>query len=83
MRFADALSIFVVDNADRYRIDDQWTGSVGAPSSITDEEYHRVRVRHCADIGEIAVFVDNIDEPLMTATDTTFKSVQVGIWIVR
>ena len=37
--------IFVVDNADRRRIDDQWNGSVGAPPAVTDAEWHDVRVR--------------------------------------
>lgn len=70
--------VFVVDNADRLRIDDQWNGSVGARPAITDARYHWVRVRHCADTGEIAVYVDGAREPLMTATDTTFDSGRVG-----
>lgn len=70
--------IFVVDNADRRRIDDQWTGSVGAPPAVTDADWHDVRVDHSAATGEIAVFVDGADEPLMTATDTTFSGGRVG-----
>ncbi|WP_152189133.1 PQQ-dependent sugar dehydrogenase [Georgenia satyanarayanai] len=70
--------IFKVDNKDRERIDDQWDGSIGAPPAITDEEWHDVRVVHCAGTGEIAVWVDGDDTPLMTATDTTFDSGQIG-----
>jgi hypothetical protein len=72
--------IFVVNNADRRRIDDQWNEarSEGAPPAITDEEWHRVRVVHCADSGEIAVYVDGSQAPLMTAKDTTFHSGRVG-----
>jgi len=70
--------IFVVDNADRRRIDDQWTGSVGAPPAVTDADWHDVRVDYSAATGEIAVFVDGADEPLMTATDTTFSGGRVG-----
>ncbi|MGO1581651.1 MAG: PQQ-dependent sugar dehydrogenase [Actinomycetaceae bacterium] len=72
--------IFRVDDADRERIDDQWDPEleIGAPPSITDEEWHDVRVVHCADTGEIAVWVDGLDEPIMTATDTTFDSGRVG-----
>jgi hypothetical protein len=64
--------IFVVDDADRRRIDDQWTGSVGATPAITDTDWHDVRVDYCAATGSIEVYVDRAAEPLMTATDTTF-----------
>jgi hypothetical protein len=70
--------IFVVDNADRRRIDDQWNGSVGAPPAVTDAEWHDVRVQYDADSGEIAAYVDGASEPLMTATDTTFSGGRVG-----
>jgi hypothetical protein len=70
--------IFVVDNADRRRIDDQWNGSIGAPPAVTDAEWHDVRVQYDADSGEIAAYVDGADEPLMTATDTTFSGGRVG-----
>jgi hypothetical protein len=70
--------IFVVNNADRLRIEHQWNGSVGAPPAVTDEEWHQVRLRHCADTGEIALYVDGSKKPLMTATDTTFDSGRVG-----
>lgn len=70
--------IFVVDNADRRRIDDQWNGSVGAPPAVTDAAWHDVRVEYDADSGEIAAYVDGASEPLMTATDTTFAGGRVG-----
>jgi hypothetical protein len=47
--------IFVVDNADRRRIDDQWNGSVGAPPAISDTDWHDVRVDYNAETGAIAV----------------------------
>ena len=70
--------IFLVDNADRLRIDDQWNGSVGAPPAITDMKWHKVRVTHCVDTGSIAVFVDGQSQPLMTATNSVLKSGRVG-----
>jgi hypothetical protein len=70
--------IFVVNNADRLRIDDQWDGSRGAPPAITDRNWHRVRVVHCADTGKIAVYMDGSRTPLITATDTTLPSGRVG-----
>ncbi|MGP3913153.1 hypothetical protein [Nonomuraea sp. 10N515B] len=70
--------IFVVNNADRLRIDDQWNGQVGAPPAVTDTAWHRVRVTHCTDTGRISVYVDGAETPLMTATDRTFASGRVG-----
>ncbi|GLW63455.1 hypothetical protein Arub01_16990 [Actinomadura rubrobrunea] len=74
--------IFVVNDADRQRIDQQWNGDRlvphGAPPAVTDEAWHDVRVKHCADTGEIAVYVDGSRRPLMTAVDTTFRSGRVG-----
>ena len=70
--------IFKVDGKDRERIDDQWDGAVGAPPAVTDDEYHQVRVVHCADTGEMAVYLDGLERPLLTATDTTFTSGRVG-----
>ncbi|MGW2051329.1 PQQ-dependent sugar dehydrogenase [Streptomyces sp. NPDC001858] len=70
--------IFVVDEADRVRIDDQWNGTTGAPPAITDTAWHKVRVVRCASTGEIAVYVDGSKRPLMTAVDTTLTSGRVG-----
>ena len=72
--------IFVVNDADRLRIDDQWDPALsrGAPPAITDADWHDVRVVHCAGSGEIAVYVDGAREPLITAVDTTFGSGRTG-----
>ena len=70
--------IFVVNNADRLRIDDQWNGSVGAPPAVDDMDWHDVSVRYDAGTGAIAVHVDGSEEPLMTATDTTFSGGRVA-----
>lgn len=71
--------IFKVDDADRERIDDQWNGrSRGANPSITDADWHTVRVVHLPRTGEIAVYVDGRKDPVLTASDTTFSSGRVG-----
>lgn len=70
--------IFVVDDADRFRIDQQWNGFTGAPPAISDQDWHDIRVTHCAATGEIAVYVDGSDTPLMTAVDRTFGAGRVG-----
>ncbi|WP_343947909.1 calcium-binding protein [Nonomuraea longicatena] len=70
--------IFVVDNADRLRLDHQWNGQVGAPPAVTDAAWHRVRLTHCVPTGEIAVYMDGSATPLMTATDRRLGSGRVG-----
>jgi Glucose / Sorbosone dehydrogenase len=72
--------IFVVNDADRLRIDDQWlwNGYLGALPAISDTDWHDVRVVHCAEEGEIAVYMDGSKFPLMTAADSTFASGRVG-----
>ncbi len=72
--------IFVVNNADRLRLDHQWDAarSVGAAPAVSDTAWHRVRVKQCVDTGEIAVYVDGSPYPLMTAVDKTFSSGRVG-----
>ncbi len=72
--------IFLVNGADRQRIDQQWNAnrSHGAPPSITDEAWHGVRVDRCAETGETAVYVDGSSRPVFTALDTTLGSGRVG-----
>ncbi|TWP53838.1 PQQ-dependent sugar dehydrogenase [Lentzea tibetensis] len=72
--------IFLVNNADRLRIDDQWDpeNSVGAPPAIKDAKWHSVRVQHCAETGDIAVYVDGASTPLMTATNKVLTTGRVG-----
>jgi hypothetical protein len=70
--------IFVVNDADRLRIDDQWdeVQSRGAPPAIVDAGWHDVSVTHCAASGEISVRVDG--KLLMTAVDRTFDAGRTG-----
>ena len=70
--------IFVVNDADRLRIDDQWNGSVGAPPAVDDLDWHDVSLRYDAETGRIAVHVDGAVEPLMTATNTAFSGGRIG-----
>ena len=69
--------IFLVDHADRRRIDDQ--GVAGQPEErLTDTRWHNVRLERDADGGQIRVFMDDMRRPLLTATDTTFASGAIG-----
>ena len=69
--------IFLVNHADRHRIDDQ--GVDGAPEArLVDSRWHEVRVDRDTDTGAIRVFMDDLRAPLLTATDTTLRSGAVG-----
>ena len=69
--------IFIVNQADRRRIDDQGPGN--PPSTrLTDTRWHQVRVDRNATTGQIEVFMDEFHTPMMTATDNTFGTGAVG-----
>jgi hypothetical protein len=69
-----ANQIFIVNEAPRTKISTKSTD--GTP---WDNEWHHARIRRNVTTGSIEVFFDNMDEPMMTATDTTFTWGEVGI----
>jgi hypothetical protein len=69
-----ANQIFIVNEAPRTKISTKSTD--GTP---WDNEWHHARIRRNVATGSIEVFFDNMDEPVMTATDTTFAWGEVGI----
>lgn len=69
-----ANQIFIVNGADRKAISK--TTTEGTP---WDDEWHHARVVRDAETGDISVYFDDLTKPVMTATDDTFKSGQVGI----
>ena len=69
-----ANQIFIVNDAPRIKISHKTT-----PGTDWDDGWHRVRiVRHTND-GSIRVFFDDMDHPVMEATDKTFSWGRVGI----
>ncbi len=65
--------IFIVNNADRRRIDD----GKAAPQ-LSDREWHRVRLERDPASGRIEVYMDDATTPGLVATDTTFATGLVG-----
>ncbi|MBB5353629.1 hypothetical protein HNR46_003890 [Haloferula luteola] len=55
------------------------TGTTAGPlvSSSTNPIWHTLRITHSAD-GAIAAYVDDMDNPVLTAQDTTYPSGRVG-----
>lgn len=71
-----AHQTFIVDDAPRTAI----TDNQGVEKSVdwTDREWHHIRVIRNGTTGEIDVYIDDMDEPEMTATDTTHGSGRIG-----
>lgn len=66
--------IFLVNGTDRTPISTATT-----PGTPWDDAWHHARVTRDVATGEIKVFFDDMTEPVMTATDTTMPTGQIGI----
>lgn len=66
--------IFVVNDADRKRID-----SRSDVTPLVDQAWHRARLVRTPATGRLEVFVDDRPEPIMIATDTTLTWGRVGV----
>jgi hypothetical protein len=66
--------IFIVDGADRKRIDER-----SDRPALRDRAWHTVRLVRTPATGRIEVFVDGETEPIMTATDRTIPSGRLGV----
>lgn len=69
-----ANQIFIVNNADRKKI----STKTSSGTNWTDN-WHQARLVRDVKSGSIKVFFDNMTEPVMEATDTTFVWGQVGV----
>jgi glucose/arabinose dehydrogenase len=65
--------IFIVDDADRRRIDDGTATPV-----LPDREWHHVRLDHDSATGRIDIFADGSQTPTMSAVDRSFAGGGVG-----
>lgn len=66
--------IFIVNNAPRTKI--SRTTNSGTP---WDDQWHHVRIRRVVSTGEISVYFDDMEKPVMTAIDDTFQFGRVGL----
>lgn len=65
--------IFLVNDADRLRIDD----GTGIPR-LLDDAWHRVRLERDAGTGSIRVYLDDHADPVLQASDTTLRTGRIG-----
>jgi hypothetical protein len=66
--------IFVVNDADRRRID-----SLSEVAPLVDAAWHRARLVRTPSTGRIEVYVDGARAPIMVATDTTLTWGRAGV----
>jgi hypothetical protein len=69
-----ANQIFIVNDAPRVKISTKTT-----PGTNWDDAWHNVRITRNAADGAIAVYFDNMQEPVMTAVDKTFAWGKIGV----
>jgi len=69
-----ANQIFVVDDAPRVKISTKTTS--GTP---WDDEWHEIRIVRDTGTGEITVYFDDMESPVMRAVDKRFQWGQIGI----
>lgn len=69
-----ANQIFIVNDAPRVKISTKTT-----PGTNWDDAWHQVKIMRNAADGAIAVYFDNMQEPVMTAVDKTFAWGKIGI----
>jgi hypothetical protein len=69
-----ANQIFIVNDAPRIKISTKTT-----PGTNWDDQWHQVRVVRQIASGEIAIYFDDMNQPIMTANDKTFAWGQIGI----
>lgn len=69
-----ANQIFIVNKAARVKISE--TATKGTP---WDDAWHQVRIARTIGDGKIAVYFDDMEKPIMTATDKNFTWGKVGL----
>lgn len=69
-----ANQIFIVNEAPRTKISTKST-----PGTNWDDEWHNVKIERNTKSGEIAIYFDDMENPVMTATDKHFVFGRVGV----
>ena len=69
-----AHSIFLVNDAARVSIASERTGGV-----VWDDNHHLIRIARDAESGQIEVFFDDMERPIMKTIDKTFVAGTIGL----
>ncbi|MBN1998736.1 T9SS type A sorting domain-containing protein [candidate division KSB1 bacterium] len=69
--------IGIVNNADREKINNEPAGS--STPRMTDDEWHLLKIKRDIESGTIEGFIDDMENPILTARDKTFLCGRVGV----
>lgn len=69
--------IAIVNGKDREKINTE--RAVQIPARLSDMNFHDFKVTYNSDSAKICAYLDNMEKPLLTAVDSTFRSGMVGI----
>jgi len=69
-----ANQIFIVDGKDRAKISTKTTDGTN-----WDDNWHHVKIERNTSTGDIKIFFDDMQEPVMTAVDKTFTWGKIGL----
>ena len=69
-----ANQIFIVNESDRTKISTETT-----PGTNWDDKWHTVKIKRDVASGRIEVFFDDMEKPVMVASDKTFQWGQIGL----
>ncbi len=69
--------IGIVNNEDRKKINLEPPGT--STARLTDKDWHHLKIYRNIETGEIKAYIDNLDKPILTAVDTTFKCGKIGL----
>jgi hypothetical protein len=70
-----SCQVFIVNNAARLKISTRETSGI----PWKDDTWHTIKVVRKAADGEVKVYFDNMDQPVLEARDTTFAGGRIGI----
>lgn len=69
--------IGIVNNADRKKINLEPPGE--SEPRLTSDGWYTLKITRDAETGKIAAYVDDLETPILTAVDTTFRTGKIGI----
>jgi len=69
--------IAIVYGKDREKINTERADQI--PARLADMNFHDFKVTYNSDSAKICAYLDNMEKPLLTAVDSTFRSGMIGI----
>jgi len=78
VQFVDQVDLaLIVNNADRTKINNEPVGD--SIARLTSLGWHKLKVKRNVQMGTIECFIDDMENPILSAVDNTFKFGKIGI----